>query len=510
MIPLRSQRSPLKGLLAHVYSSDFLDNINTGICVHDSSGAIIDCNVVAAELLGVPVADLVGRMPLDERLSSVCEDGTKFPPLDHPALRTVRTGLGCRDVVMGLDIPGRARRWISIDTYPIAEDGELLGAISAFDDISVQQLEHHSLKLLTEVNRFVMATEGESESLQSLCSALVELGPYALACIAVKSREVDGSIEFIHAAGVTGYLYEGMASWSGEREIGRGPIGTAMRTGATQTMNDLANHPLFEPWRDRAAAFGLNSCVAIPFAPGGRMAVLVVYDHHVYAFEDATVRGLEEIAREVEFGALHLISMRQVEAALDGTISALGHITETRDPYTAGHQSNVGLLAAAIGRHLGLEPRMLKLIMLSGQVHDIGKTAVPAEILSRPRRLSALEYELVRRHSEIGSEILSRASLPWPIADVALRHHERMDGSGYPSGLKGGEIILPARIVAVADVVEAMTHHRPYRHELGLERALAEVTAGSGTLFDADVVRSCLAVFADGFHFESSLGRDSH
>jgi putative nucleotidyltransferase with HDIG domain len=298
-----------------------------------------------------------------------------------------------------------------------------------------------------------------------------------------------------------------MASWSGEHDIGRGPIGTAMRTGVTQTLNDLANHPHFGPWRERAAAFGLNSCVAIPFAPGGRMAVLAVYDRHIYAFEGATVNGLEEIAREVEFGAMHLISLRQVEAALEGTIAALGHITETRDPYTAGHQANVGLLAAAIGRHLGLEPRMLKLIQLGGQVHDIGKTAVPAEILSRPGRLSALEYEMVRRHAEIGAEILSRASLPWPIADVALRHHERMDGSGYPGGLKGGEIILPARIVAVADVVEAMTHHRPYRQELGLQRALDEVRSGSGTLFDPDVVHSCLAVFDEGFQFESIVVR---
>lgn len=507
MIPTRTLGDPTKSMRAHVYSADFLDNINTGIVIHDASGATVDCNAVASTLLGVGRDELIGQYPFNECRGSVREDGVPYTQDECPVLRTLRSGKGCRDVVMGIDIPGRARRWISIDTYPLLDQGKLLGVVAAFDDISVQQLEHHSLKLLTEVNRIIMATSSESESLQSLCSALVELGPYALAAIAVKSREVDGGIEFIHSAGLTGYLYDGIASWSGDQAIGRGPIGTAMRTGTTQTMNDLLNNPQFAPWRERAAAFGLNSCIAIPFSPSGRVAVLVIYDRHVFAFEDKTVQGLEEITREVEFGAMHLISMRQVAAALDGTIAALGHITETRDPYTAGHQSNVGLLAAAIGERLGMDPSMLKLIELSGQVHDIGKTAVPAEILSRPGRLSALEYEMIRRHSEIGSEILSRASLPWPIADVALRHHERMDGSGYPGGLKGGEIILPARIVAVADVVEAMTHHRPYRHELGIEMALAEIRRGAGTQFDPDVVTSCIAVFEEGFHFTSSFGR---
>jgi HD-GYP domain-containing protein (c-di-GMP phosphodiesterase class II) len=198
-------------------------------------------------------------------------------------------------------------------------------------------------------------------------------------------------------------------------------------------------------------------------------------------------------------------SIKKLEAALDGTLAALGQMTETRDPYTAGHQLHVGSLGASLGAAIatqyGLDIEMIELIRQSGDVHDIGKIAVPSEILTKPGRLSPLEFEMVKRHTVVGYEILSKASLPWPIAEVALQHHERLDGSGYPYGIPDGEIILPARIIAVADVVEAMTQHRPYRPALGLDKALAEVSAGAGSLFDADVVKSCIAVFEAGFTF---------
>jgi HD-GYP domain-containing protein (c-di-GMP phosphodiesterase class II) len=179
-------------------------------------------------------------------------------------------------------------------------------------------------------------------------------------------------------------------------------------------------------------------------------------------------------------------------------------MTEFRDPYTAGHQSRVGSLGAAIATHLGLDSTMIELIRESGGVHDVGKVAVPAEILTRPGRLSPLEFEMVKTHTTVGADILSKASLPWPIAEVALQHHERLDGSGYPKGLQAGEIGLPARIIAVADVVEAMSQHRPYRAALGIDEALAAISAGAGTLFDSDVVGACLAVFEAGYGFRHS------
>jgi HD-GYP domain-containing protein (c-di-GMP phosphodiesterase class II) len=152
---------------------------------------------------------------------------------------------------------------------------------------------------------------------------------------------------------------------------------------------------------------------------------------------------------------------------------------------------------------MGLSTPLCELIRESGELHDVGKIAIPVELLTRPGRLSAIEFDLIKTHPIVGADILAKARLPWPIVDVALQHHERMDGSGYPFALKGDDVIMPARIIAVADVVEAMSQHRPYRPALGSELALAEIVSGAGTLYDEDVVQACLAVFRAGFSFQS-------
>jgi HD-GYP domain-containing protein (c-di-GMP phosphodiesterase class II) len=175
----------------------------------------------------------------------------------------------------------------------------------------------------------------------------------------------------------------------------------------------------------------------------------------------------------------------------------------------------VGVLAAAIAVDMGFDEKMVKLIHQSGEVHDVGRIEVPSEILNFPGSLTPEQFEVVKRHSEVGADVLAQASLPWPLAEIAAQHHERLDGSGYPLGLRGEQIIMPARIMAVADVVEAMTQPRPYRPALGVEAALEEISSGSGTRYDAQVVNSCVAVFRAGFNFgdghesESMHGADS-
>jgi putative nucleotidyltransferase with HDIG domain len=178
-------------------------------------------------------------------------------------------------------------------------------------------------------------------------------------------------------------------------------------------------------------------------------------------------------------------------------------MAEKRDPYTAGHQQRVARLACAIGRELGLPQESLEGLEVAGTLHDIGKVYVPAEILSKPARLSHMEMGIMKSHSEVGFEILREVTFPWPVARSVLEHHERLDGSGYPGGLKGTEISQEARILAVADVVEAMSSHRPYRAALGLPRALEEIISGRGRLYDAECVDACLALMnGGGFTFE--------
>jgi putative nucleotidyltransferase with HDIG domain len=180
---------------------------------------------------------------------------------------------------------------------------------------------------------------------------------------------------------------------------------------------------------------------------------------------------------------------------LEDTVRAIATLVEIRDPYTAGHQVRVAELAVAIAKQMGLPDEQVHAIHIAGVLHDLGKIQIPAEILSKPGKIADIEYSLIKIHSQAGYDILKGIDFPWPIAQMVLQHHERLDGSGYPQGLKGDQIILGARILSVADVVEAMSSHRPYRAGLGVEVALAEISTQRGSHFDPQVVDACLALF---------------
>lgn len=187
----------------------------------------------------------------------------------------------------------------------------------------------------------------------------------------------------------------------------------------------------------------------------------------------------------------------RLEQAMQSTINVVTTIGELRDPYTHGHERRVGEIAAAIAGEMGLEASQVEGIRIAGYLHDVGKIGVPAEILSKPARLTKAEYALVRDHAQQSYEILKTVPFPWPVAETAWQHHERLDGSGYPRGLKGEEILLEARVLAVADTLEAMSSHRPYRPGLGVENALGEIERNRGRLFDPLVVDACRRLFRE-------------
>jgi PAS domain S-box-containing protein len=190
-------------------------------------------------------------------------------------------------------------------------------------------------------------------------------------------------------------------------------------------------------------------------------------------------------------------TLDRLRKAVSTTIQVLVAALEARDPYTAGHQSRTADLARTIATEMGLPNEMIEGIRMAGVIHDIGKLSIPAEILSKPTKLTDLEFSLIKVHSQSGYEMLKDIESPWPLAQIVHQHHERMNGTGYPSNLKGNEIILEARILAVADVVEAMASHRPYRASLGIEAALEEIEKNKGILYDDAVVDACLKLFRE-------------
>lgn len=186
------------------------------------------------------------------------------------------------------------------------------------------------------------------------------------------------------------------------------------------------------------------------------------------------------------------LNLEKFQRAMDGIIHAISMTVELRDPYTAGHQQRVSELAAAIAQNMGLSADRIYGLRMASNIHDLGKITIPSEILCKPGQLGPLEYELIKNHVQAGYDILKKIEFPWPLAEMILQHHERMDGSGYPRNLKGDAIMQEARILAVADVFETMSSHRPYRPSLGMDRAIEELLKNKGRLYDADVVETCL------------------
>jgi len=261
-----------------------------------------------------------------------------------------------------------------------------------------------------------------------------------------------------------------------------------------------------------------KSALLVPLMFRGEpIGVLQVQSNRLNAYSDEDVdllAGLGNVAAISIQNALLIAEAEQAERvlrlSLEGTLHAVSAAAETRDPYTAGHQRRVTALAVAIARELGCSDDECDTLRIAGTVHDIGKLGIPSEILSKPGPLSAIELDLIHEHPQTAYDILADVPFPGPVAEIVLQHHERLDGSGYPRGLKGEAISLEARILAVADVVEAMASHRPYRAALGMDKALEEVEKGAGTRYDPEVVKMCLQLFQGGYALSTPLpGRDA-
>jgi PAS domain S-box-containing protein len=396
-------------------------------------------------------------------------------------------------------------------------DGKTLYYQGFMEDITEQKAMEvdlaakvRELQVLSEMNEALLHAKTEEELLSEYCRIVVEVGGYRMAWVGFAEEGPEKRIiPVAHYGHEDGYLKIADVTWA-DTERGQGPAARCIRTGEIAVVRDFAADPTTARMHDEAAKRGYMSCISIPFRQfEGERACLTAYGVRVSRWSDAERRLMEQVASALGFGittlrtALAKVQFQaSLSASLEQTIEVIADTVDQRDPYTAGHQRRVADLCVAIAGKLGLSSERTQGLRLAASIHDLGKIGVPAEILAKPGLLTENQYDLLKEHVQLGYEIVKRVQFPWPIAQMILQHHERLDGSGYPRGFKADEIFLEARILAVADVIEAMSSHRPYRASRGIDVALDDVLANSGTLYDSAAVEACVNLFRhEGYDF---------
>jgi PAS domain S-box-containing protein len=477
-----------------------VESTSDAIAVVEADGAVRYANPAALELLGTAAGELRARSVLE---------------LIHPnerdrAARALADAVG-RSGARPEDqfrILGRDDEWVPVEVRVVnmLADEQVRGLLITVHPVAERLYLTRALRTLGEGNLVLVSAREEPELLQRMCDAIAGTGDYLLAWVGMRENDEARTVRPVASAGVVEYLDRIRVSWDADDPAGKGPSGTAIRSGTIQVIDDFRRELAYSPWREEALSWGLRTSCVLPLRSHGEViGALNIYAAEPGSFRPDALELLEKLSSALSYGIERLRDGRRLSRSLDATLEALASLTEKRDPYTAGHMCRVGLLSSAIGEQLGIPDEELRGVRIAADLHDVGKIVIPSEILSRPTRLNDQEFALVQLHCRAGHDVLANIDFPWPVATMVVQHHERLDGSGYPEGLKGDQILLGSRVLAVADTVEAMTNHRPYRPSLGLDQALSAVEAGAGTRFDPEVVKACVRMFTDhGFHFGSA------
>lgn len=442
--------------------SQFFNNNPEYSYMVSPEGMILDVNKAALRALGYDKEELVGK-PLQMICATECL--SKFK---ENFARWQETG-ELKDAEITIITKEGKRRTVLVSAGAIRDkQGKILSSVSVHKDITELRQAEKDLKesearyrtLYQTAAEGIVITDVETKQFKYLNPAICKMLGYTEAELmekGIRGIHPEDSLEFV--------ISEYEAKARGEKTLSL-DIPCLRKDGAVIYVD-------------------INTAVALI---DGRKCTTSF-------FTDVTQRKLIEEER--------VQNLEKLAKAVEGSINAIAFMSETRDPYTAGHQQRVAKLAVAIAKEMCLSQEQVETIRVAGILHDVGKMQVPAEILSKPGKLSQIEMGLVKVHPRVGREILKMIDMPWPACPIVLQHHERLDGSGYPDGLSGEKIVLGARILAVADVVEAMASHRPYRPALGIDKALEEISQNRGTLYDADVVDACLRLFREkGFKLE--------
>jgi PAS domain S-box-containing protein len=482
-----------------------------GVFILRPDGKIVFVNARFAAMLGYSQDEVIGH-PVSDYL-----DGAALGPLME-GIRDMASGKKTSVKLAAIIHHRNGSRMSFLSEGALANYDGSPAVVGVALDISEMEAAQATLQRLNRVLRTLSAgntalvrANTETELLKGMCRAVIEFGGYKFAWIGFARKDQAKSVEPVGWPDHSEDYVKTLAITWGEAGRGLGPTGAAIRTGHPSIIPDIATEPSVAFWKEDALARGYRSAGSFPLQDGAEtFGSLTIYAAEPDAFNADEVRLLTELAVDLSYGIVALRARvaeeeatQRLRRSLQSTVQAIASTLELRDPYTAGHQRAVAKLAVAIAGEIGVPAGDIEGIYLAGVVHDIGKIQIPAEILSKPGALSKLEFQMVQTHAQAGYDIIKGVEFPWPVANMILQHHERLDGSGYPNGLKDDQILIGAKIIAIADVVQAMTAHRPYRAALGLDMALAEIEKGKGTKYYPPAVDACVRLFrSKGFEFE--------
>jgi PAS domain S-box-containing protein len=487
-----------------------------GMVVVNQGAEIVLLNAQAEKQFGYSRDELLGQ-----KVTSIIPKGFA-ERLIADGTRTAAEALA-QQIGTGIELNGRRKDGtefpIEIMLSPL-ESAEGILVTAAIRDITVQKEREHrikaqnwALRAYADAALALAPARNSQDLLRAVCEAITSESIYVLAFIGIAEDGPGRPVRVAAATGsAAGYLDGMHLSWAEDEQTGKAAMGVCIRTGKMQNVFDTETSETYAPWRERARQYGIRSVVCIPLqVENGWRGVLNIYAAHPNAFEAPAIEVFQHLAEQIVHAAHALDqglaihagqivlknTQRQLTEALSAMVAPMVAAMEMRDPYTAGHESRVADIAVAIGTKMGWSEERLHGLRVAAQVHDIGKISIPAEILTKPTRLSAGEWGLIREHPETGYTILKDIPFAWPIAEIVHQHHERLNGSGYPLGLKEDAILPEAKVLAVADVVEAMASHRPYRPAIKLNIVLKQIERDAGSLLDAEAVRVCAALFRE-------------
>ncbi|MCX6073287.1 MAG: response regulator [Campylobacterales bacterium] len=474
----------------------------------DRNENVVYINKVVEDLFGITHEQLIGQSTskLDEIFERFCT---------HTVTEVFTNGKEIKNEMEVQTLQGK--RWFgSVFVPEYNDEGEIEYVLKVSRDITtIKEYEAHLIhqkdlyQALSRTNGAIIYSKTEQELFDAICQIAIKYGKFTYCWIAtidpttheMKLQSIAGGNE-AYILDLKTLLHKKGSALLDSLEEERALI--------CNDINDPAANLMI--CKELAEMYGTQSFANFRLFNGSETYAILTLCSDQKAFFDEEIEALlNEMVGDISFALKNfnevkwrtnaeitlLENKRRISDMLIDTVAAISTTIEMRDPYTAGHQKRVSLLACAIAKEMGLSQERIEGLSLAAQIHDVGKIQIPAEILSKPTKLGDLEFLMIQTHPETGYSIVKDIEFPWPIATMIRQHHEKLDGSGYPHGLRGEAILLEARILTVADIVEAMESHRPYRPALGIEAAITEIQNERGTKLDSDVVDACIRLFKE-------------